>query len=71
MYASGAEERSLDVASIGELVVDFISIEQTDTLGNATTFRKHLGGSPANIAVYVSSRRVSIPSTTSGPTSSS
>ncbi len=61
MYASGAEERALDVVPIGELVVPigelvvaFSSIAQTDTLRNATTFRRHLGGSPTNIAVYVS-----------------
>lgn len=50
----GADGRGLDVVSIGELVVDFISVEQTDTLGNATTFRRYLGGSPANMATYVS-----------------
>lgn len=49
-----ADGRGLDVVSIGELVVDFISVEQTDTLGNATTFRRYLGGSPANMANYVS-----------------
>ena len=54
MDAAGSEERPLDVVSVGELVVDFISVEQTDTLGNASTFRRYLGGSPANIAVYVS-----------------
>ncbi len=54
MDALGGELGPLDVVSVGELVVDFISVEQTDTLGNATTFRRYLGGSPANIAVYVS-----------------
>src|SRR5215210_3027698 len=49
-----AEDRQLDVLTIGEMVVDFISAEKTDTLSNATTFRRYLGGSPANIAVYVS-----------------
>ena len=44
----------LDVLTIGEMVVDFISVEKTDTLSNASTFERHLGGSPANIAVYVS-----------------
>ena len=44
----------LDVLTIGEMVVDFISAEKTDTLSNASTFRRYLGGSPANIAVYVS-----------------
>ena len=45
---------ALDVLTVGEMVVDFISDEKTDTLTNATTFRRYLGGSPANIAVYVS-----------------
>src|SRR5918997_749140 len=49
-----AADRQLDVLTIGEMVVDFISAEKTDTLSNATTFRRYLGGSPANIAVYVS-----------------
>ena len=48
------EKRPLDVLTIGETVVDFISAEETDTLSNASTFRRYLGGSPANIAVYVS-----------------
>jgi fructokinase len=43
----------LDVLTIGETLVDFISIEETDWLRNAYTFRKYQGGSPANIAVYV------------------
>jgi sugar/nucleoside kinase (ribokinase family) len=46
--------KPLDVLTIGELVVDFISDEKTDTLSNASTFRRYLGGSPASIAVYVS-----------------
>src|SRR5918997_227981 len=48
------ETKPLDVLTIGETVVDFISVEKTDTLSNASTFERHLGGSPANIAVYVS-----------------
>ena len=48
------ETEPLDVLTIGEMVVDFISVEKTDTLSNAATFRRYLGGSPANIAVYVS-----------------
>lgn len=53
--ARGAEDRQgpLDVLTVGETLVDFISVEQTDTLRNAATFKKHLGGSPANIAVNV------------------
>lgn len=47
-------EQPLDILTVGELVVDFISAEQTDWLRNATTFHRHLGGSPANIAVQAS-----------------
>jgi len=50
MSSSGA---TLDLLAVGETLVDFISVEQTDWLRNATTFRRHLGGSPANIAVNV------------------
>lgn len=46
-------EGDLDLLAIGEALVDFISIEETDSLRDAYTFRKYLGGSPANIAVYV------------------
>lgn len=44
----------IDVLSVGETLIDFISVEQTDWLRNASTFRRYLGGSPANIAVNVS-----------------
>lgn len=47
-------ETPIDFLSIGETLIDFISVEQTDWLRNATTFRRYLGGSPANIAVNVS-----------------
>lgn len=46
-------EGDLDVLTIGETLVDLISLEETDWLRNAYTFRKYQGGSPANIAVYV------------------
>jgi len=46
-------EGDLDLLAIGETVVDLISVEETDSLRHAHTFRKYLGGSPANIAVYV------------------
>lgn len=48
-----SSEEKLDLLAIGETLVDFISVEQTDSLRNATTFRRYLGGSPANIAVNV------------------
>ena len=53
MYVS-QKPGKIDVLTIGEMVVDFISAEQTDWLRNATTFKRYLGGSPTNIAVYVS-----------------
>ena len=43
----------LDLLAVGETVVDLISVEETDSLHDAYTFRKYQGGSPANIAVYV------------------
>src|SRR3712207_9384773 len=49
-----SSEATLDLLAVGETLVDFISVEQTDWLRNATTFRRFLGGSPANIAVNVS-----------------
>ncbi|MBN1888759.1 MAG: carbohydrate kinase [Thermoflexales bacterium] len=43
----------LDLLAIGELLVDFISVEETNSLREAHTFRKYQGGSPANLAVNV------------------
>src|SRR5215217_4804083 len=48
-----SSEGTLDLLAVGETLVDFISVKQTDWLRNATTFRRYLGGSPANIAVNV------------------
>lgn len=43
----------LDVLTVGETLIDFISDEETDSLREANTFHRYQGGSPANIAVYV------------------
>ncbi len=43
----------LDLLAVGETLIDFISVEEMDSLRNAYTFRRYQGGSPANIAVYV------------------
>lgn len=40
----------LDLLAVGEAVVDLISVEETESLLDARTFRMHAGGSPANIA---------------------
>ncbi len=34
------ETDPLDVLTIAEMVIDFISVEKTDTLSNASTFRQ-------------------------------
>jgi len=39
------ETDPLDVMTIAEMVIDFISVEKTDTLSNASTFRRYLGES--------------------------
>ena len=46
-------QQNLDLLAVGEMVVDFISFEKTDSLSNAASFKRYLGGSPANIAVNV------------------
>jgi fructokinase len=46
-------EGDLELLSIGETLVDFISIEESESLFDAVRFQKYLGGSPANIATYV------------------
>ncbi len=43
----------LDLLVIGEALVDFISVEETWSLLEATTFQRFSGGSPANIATNV------------------
>jgi fructokinase len=55
MEPSANPHPPLDLLAIGETLVDFISAEQTEGgLRQAGTFQRYLGGSPANIAVYVS-----------------
>lgn len=46
-------EGDIDLLAIGEILIDFISDEAAGSLQDAITFRRYLGGSPANIAVYV------------------
>lgn len=46
-------EGDIDLLAVGETLVDFISEEETDNLFNAYSFRKYLGGSPANISTYI------------------
>ena len=46
------ENRSIDVFTIGELLVDMIATDYSDNF-NCNTYSKHFGGSPANIAINV------------------
>jgi fructokinase len=48
------DKPNIDVLTIGETLVDFISTEPVESLRDAATFQRHQGGSPANIAVNVS-----------------
>jgi fructokinase len=44
----------IDLLALGEILIDFISAERADSLREASTFRRYLGGSPANLALNVS-----------------
>ncbi len=37
---TASRAQTLDVVAVGEMAVDFIEVEKTDTLGNATTCRE-------------------------------
>ncbi len=39
-----------DVLCVGEVVIDLISVEPARSLQETTTFRRYLGGAPANVA---------------------
>jgi fructokinase len=47
-------EADIDLLAIGEILIDFISTERTESLVGAKAFRRLQGGSPANLAVNVS-----------------
>lgn len=44
-------EGDIDVLTLGEALIDMISVEVAESLFDAHRFEKHQGGSPANIAV--------------------
>lgn len=44
-------DQALDLLAIGEVLIDFISTDVVESLREAETFKRYLGGSPANIAV--------------------
>ncbi len=46
--------RPLDLIAIGRVALDFNPLEMNCTLAQSSTFRKYIGGSPANIVVGLS-----------------
>lgn len=44
-------KKPFDLLSVGELLIDFISTEFTEKLGEAAQFQRLLGGSPANLCM--------------------
>ncbi len=45
------QNRPLDIIPLGRIAIDFNPVDYFQTLVESTTFKKYLGGSPANIAV--------------------
>ena len=43
--------RRLDIIPLGRVAIDFNPVDLNKPLEESTTFKKYLGGSPANIAV--------------------
>lgn len=50
-YIEFDENRKIDIVPIGRIAIDFNPVDINRTLAESTTFKKYLGGSPANIAV--------------------
>lgn len=50
-YLKLMEDREYDIIPIGRIAIDFNPIDYYKPLSESTTFKKYLGGSPANIAV--------------------
>lgn len=46
-----AQDRPLDIVPLGRVAIDFNPVDYFKPLSESTTFKKYLGGSPANIAV--------------------
>jgi 5-dehydro-2-deoxygluconokinase len=50
-YIEFANDRAFDIIPIGRIAIDFNPVDYYKPLSESTTFKKYLGGSPANIAV--------------------
>lgn len=53
-YIEFDKNRKFDLTLIGRITIDFNPVDYYKTLAESTTFKKYLGGSPANIAVGLS-----------------
>lgn len=50
-YLNNKEDKEFDIIPIGRIAIDFNPEDYYKPLSESTTFKKYLGGSPANIAV--------------------
>ncbi|TAH72115.1 MAG: 5-dehydro-2-deoxygluconokinase [Anaerolineaceae bacterium] len=50
-YITFEDDRPIDIIPIGRIAIDFNPVDYYKPLSESTTFKKYLGGSPANIAV--------------------
>lgn len=50
-YVNFDNSRELDIILLGRVAIDFNPLDMYKTLAESNTFKKYLGGSPANIAV--------------------
>ena len=45
------KSKPIDIISVGELLIDMISIDFADKIDEVETFKRIVGGSPANLAM--------------------
>lgn len=48
------EDRVFDMILVGRVAIDFNPVDYFQTLAQSTTFKKYVGGSPANTVVGLS-----------------
>ena len=53
-YIEFDEKRKFDLCLLGRIAIDFNPVDTHKTLAESSTYKKYLGGSPANIAVGLS-----------------
>ncbi|MGD2048317.1 MAG: PfkB family carbohydrate kinase, partial [Chloroflexota bacterium] len=50
MTAVGDTNLTYDLFALGEALVDLISVQEVETIKEATTFKRYKGGQPTNLA---------------------